>query len=438
MVSDLYMSLSLLSFFIMNLIVGFVAKKRYPTTILIVTSWWYLWLFVSSFSLTGLKVPSLETYSVYLTMLIFFTIGSFAYSSKLINKKQSEMDGLSLTKISKKTNVQICLLTNFLIFIATPVVFYFFSKSILIIGSSSDLDFFRGAVFGDEHSESIIFGPGWVAYLFNSIIMSSIYIGLFVGSFVFALYGRKKLFVISSILMIASGIMMLGRFNIYLVMIFFLFSLYLEKAKIISKVKKIVIALMIFITLIFSVGAMRGFDKVGEQVAMFVVDYHTLGFSLFDNELHAPESSLNSKDKFGFASLGIIENSFFILLRKIGLTQRLGAVADVDLNSFRDLGDAESGPKFYNAFGTIVYSLYYDGKIFFVIFLSFIFGYLFNKHTSLAFNKASVKHGSLVFLYLYLGIFGIFQPLLMSFVWLPIIGINLLFINLKNPAVNAK
>jgi oligosaccharide repeat unit polymerase len=435
---SLYMSLFFLVILIINLAIGIIAAKRFPITILIITSWWYFWLFVSSFSLTGLKIPSLETYGVYMSMLLSFSIGSFAFSANRINKNSNDINGLALTKISKKNNLRIDLLVKFLIFIAAPVVFYYLIKSILIMRSSTDLDFFRGAVFGDQDTDSIIFGPGWIAYLFNTIIMSSIYIGMFVGSFVFVLNGRKKLFVISSILMIASGIMMLGRFNIYLVLVFLVICLLLKKSKIIYKIKNLIITLMIFIAPMFAIGAARGIDDVDKQVAMFVVDYHSLGFSLFDNELFTPESSLNSKDKFGFASLGIIENSFFILFRKLGLTDRLGSVADVDLNSFRDLSGDESDPKFYNAYGTIVYSMYYDGKIVFVIFLSLIFGYYCSKHTSAAFNKLSVKHGSLVFLYLYLGIFGIFQPLLMTYIWLPIIGINLLFINFRKNLLHAK
>lgn len=432
------MTLFLFLIFIANLIIGRRAKKRYPTIILIVTSWWYLWLFVSSLSLTGLKTPSLEAYGVYVIMLVSVTVGSFAYSPKLINKKPNETGYTPLTKISKKNNLRIYLLNYFLIFIAAPVVFYLLFKSISIMLTSEDLISFRANVFINPYNDSIVFGPGWVLYLFFCIIMSPIFIGLFVGSFLFILDGRKKLFVISSILMIAVDIMMLSRFNIYLVTVCLLICLYLKKSKIISKIKKIIITLMILLSLLFAVGAMRGVNDVRQQVLLFVVDYHTLGFSLFDNELQLPESYLNSQSNYNLSSSGIIQESFFILIRRLGLTQQRGSIGDIDLSAPRDLSSDESSPKFYNAFGTIVYSLYGDGGIFFVIFMSLIYGYLFSKHISFAFNKSSVKHGALVFLYLYLGIFGIFQPLLLGFVWIQVIGINLLFINLRKYVAHAK
>ncbi len=413
----------LLLIFILNIIIGWKFTKIYPITLLIITSWWYFWLLISSLSLTGLKTPSPETYFIYTLMLFSLTAGSFTYSKLNKKKQKNQVNSLYPIKIPIKINQRINLLIYFLISIATPVVCYFLFKSISIILTSSDLEFFRGAVFGSAGADSIIFGPGWVEFLFNTIILVSIHIGLFVGASIFILNGEKKLLVLSSILMIASGIMMLGRFNIYLVLVIILIAFFLKK----YKIKNIVIILIIFITPIVMIGATRGFESISDQVKIFIIDYHTLGFSLFDDELTSPESSLNSKDKFGFSSLGIIENSFFILARKLGLTERLGAVADVDLNTFRNLSGAESEPKFYNAFGTIIYSLYYDGGIFFVISVPFIFGFLLNKHTNLAFNRSSVKYGSLVFLYLYLGIFGIFQPLLMTFIWYQIIGIILLF-----------
>jgi len=212
----------------------------------------------------------------------------------------------------------------------------------------------------------------------------------------------------------------------------------LKKTKTSIKIKNSLIVLMFLLTPMVIIGAARGFNNLGDQVKIFAVDYNTLGFSLFDDELNTSDSSLNSKEKFGFSSLGVIENSFFILFRKLGFTERLGAVADVDLNTFRNLSEVEENPKFYNAFGTIVYSMYYDGGILFVIVLSFIFGYLFNKHVRHAFDRLSVKSGSLFFLYLYLGLFGIYQPLLMSFVWLPIIGLNIMFIGLNDVGLDAQ
>ena len=417
----------LILIFIINIIIAWKYPKSYPITLLLITSWWYFWLIISSFSLTGLKIPSTETYLIYILMLLSVTAGSFANSKLYKNKQINQINTLYLLKIPVKINQRINLLNYFLIFIATPIVFYFLIKSISILITSSDLEFFRGAVFGSAGTDSIIFGPGWVELFFNAIVMVSIHIGLFVGAFVFTLIGEKKLLVMSSILMIASGIMMLGRFNMYLVLVVVLIALLLRK----TKLKNIFIIFIIFMTPMLMIGATRGFDNIGDQVKIFIIDYHTLGFSLFDDELNSPESSLNYNDKFGFSSLGIIENSSFIISRKLGLTERLGSVADVDLNTFRNLSGVESVPKFYNAFGTIVYSMYYDGGLIFVIFICFIFGYFLNKHTNLAFNRSLVKYGSLVFLYLYLGIFGIFQPLLMTFVWFQIIGIILLFIRVR-------
>jgi len=371
-------------------------------------------------------------------MLLSVTIGSFAYWANSINIKSIKIGTLAPAKISNNINSRINFLINFLIFFAAPVVFYFLIKSMVLIFNSGDLEYFRGAVFGNADADSIIFGPGWIAFLFNAIIMGAIHIGLFIGIFLFVMDGRKKLLTVSSGLMILSAIMTLGRFGIYLILVFLLIAFLLKKTKTSIKIKNSLIVLMFLLTPMVIIGAARGFNNLGDQVKIFAVDYNTLGFSLFDDELNTSDSSLNSKEKFGFSSLGVIENSFFILFRKLGFTERLGAVADVDLNTFRNLSEVEENPKFYNAFGTIVYSMYYDGGILFVIVLSFIFGYLFNKHVRHAFDRLSVKSGSLFFLYLYLGLFGIYQPLLMSFVWLPIIGLNIMFIGLNDVGLDAQ
>jgi len=119
------MTLFLLLILIVNILIGLVFRERYPISLVIVTSWWYFWLLVSSLSLTGLKIPSLETYAIYLSMLLSVTIGSFAYWANSINIKSIKIGTLAPAKISNNINSRINFLINFLIFFAAPVVFYF-------------------------------------------------------------------------------------------------------------------------------------------------------------------------------------------------------------------------------------------------------------------------------------------------------------------------
>ncbi|EMN89603.1 O-antigen polymerase [Leptospira weilii] len=414
------MSFLILGFALLNISFSYFFLKKTSWVLILIQAYWFFWLFISSFSLTGLFVPSNFTYFLYIMLLSFVTVGAGIF--KLLSYKRK------ITLFSKSYSVFRILTKDkekyFFIFILIfifPVVLFFFLKSIYLHLMPDAIPHFKFRAYAyGLYGESIVFGKNKYLYYYSLAVMPLIFASLFLGGAFFLRLNKIRILILASILVAMDTLIFLGRFGFYYVLIeiFFIFTVraFRNRENVFKLFnRKYIFAVIGIFILIFFISTLRNPGKktsFKEIINYYLIDYHTESFVLFDTELKNEKSFLYEKT-YGRASLGGLERSFsFILgLFKIPLQVQGDSIGSY-LHENRLLGYASDGTgKFYNAFGSVLFSIYKDGGIPFTIIMGILFGFLIAKFSH-SFISLNPYYLSLLASLLYIGIFGIFKPVL--------------------------
>ena len=360
----------------------------------------------------------------FFTMLLAVTFGGFLYLLiQGLNAKNSNITrGAETYRYHFPVRVEkLLLLSNYLVLLPLALIFFFKAIEVFIANPGIVNEGYRDLVF----STDIIFPQAPVFRIFERLVWHPLRMSsLIIGGAVFVAYGRIRLLLISSILFILEGITMAGRFQFYIIIIIFLSALICKSdVKIFRflKEKSFLRSLPLFavlISLIFYTTLNRAAENSELKAVFddFVIGYHTAGFTLFDIHLNDSDFMLGDTSTYGRVSLGTIEWASGIFLRRFDPNVgNLSIEAAEDLGQFIIAGHDRLGkPIVLNAFGTILYSIYMDGGIPLTLFLSSFYGFLLLKYTSYSLKKREVYSLAVLLFLIYTGIFGIFQPLLMT------------------------
>ena len=371
---------------------SYLKFKRVANPITFMTVWWGGWLFIANFSLTGIYIPGWRTQSLVILMLLSYTLGALVYSKRIKYKKYINFHSSYL--IFQKKFKLLLDLGYPILFVA---IFPFFIKAINIfrtLGTSG----YRRAAFGVGGQESILYGHKYIAFLYLHVIPGILFMFTIISVIVMYSQGKKRYFAFSLIVNSFQAVMMLGRFAIYLpifllIITEFCFSGqftnkaidFLKEVKIKSTKKYIVffILLLVFIISIISSIRLQGSNhNILEIIWDFLIRYHTIGFALLNSEIENKYSFLNQQITYGTASLSGI-GFFWDLIYKTVFDDRMVSILPElreNLDKFVEVGKGGVGLdgniQLGNAFYTMIYFFYIDGREFGVFILSFILGYL--------------------------------------------------------------
>jgi len=423
------------AFFCIIFIHGF-GHAKFP--FLIVLGWWFLWLWVSSLSLTGLYVPTTATYLLYMILLLSVLGGGFIYVSRrqssirnIVRESSVIMARERELRIRKKMHN----LTIFTLLIIVPIVGYFLFRAVQMFLTLDTLSLYRQAAFGllDDSGESIVYGSASIRLLYNLVVTPIVFLVFFIGAGYWLNTGARKVFIIGSILVIAQAVTMMGRFGFYYVLAMFAFvgimRLQLYRRSIKSIIRDARLAIFVVALILVPMGMIgfvrsdRGVD-FAELYNTFVIEYHTLGFTLFDIESNNPDSYLNQTRSYGRASLGALQHIPVLLLRRFDrsidyIPGQIGA----DMQEYRIVGRSADGESITaNAFVTSMYPLYMDGGVPFIIIAGLLYGIMLAKTSFTLFSQHNNLWNSfLLCTLIYCGLFSIFQPVITSVFWLYIL-----------------
>lgn len=395
--------------------------------------WWLFWLAISKYSFTGVDVPSNETYFVFYFFLFSIFIGSLISLALPIKNKilfDGDMESLKVSKLER-------IFLGKVFYIVISVVLIFFLKSIYLFITIDSLELYRAAVFGLVDGEgSILFGNGHVALLYNLTIKSLIMAMFFIGLSIYVNSGKLRLMLWASLFLMMDGVMMLGRFQVYYIIVFLPIAFILRNGFIALFSFRPVLFLSSVIALVLILSFMRGTVDFIDFVNMFIVNYHTFSFNLFGQALNDSESFLNTNTTFGLASIGGVVTIFTLILRRFGFDiSPLSAYVGTNLSENVQVGfDALGGAISANAFYSILYSLYLDGGLIAIWLFGIAYGLLLIRVSC----SRQLKNRVVLFCLIYIGFFGLFQPILMGNVlwWFFIFVISYYFIirrTKKNP-----
>jgi len=381
---------------IIYLLISVILFKRKGIFLIFILAWWFLWLTVSTISLTGVNVPSFEAYLHFFAFISAIFIGSILFKFNIGAVRRCSSATKEKVLMENKTEK---IILKVLVYFVIPITTVLFFKAIFLFFTLDDLSLYRGMAFGFDEENSIIFGDAKIQFLYNYMVKPLSMTSFFIALSIYIKSSKKKLLILSSIVLAMDAVMMLGRFNLYYIIVMFSVA-YLIKSNINFKSlfntkSAAILAIVLFV--IYLISLMRNTSQSLESIfGQLIVNYHTYSFTIYSNELQNPDSLLNQAATYGRASLGFIDTFITMVLRRFDLdlvpiSTRIGT----DLNLFQSVGfDAENNVIMANAFGSILYSIYLDGGFIFIIIFGVFFGFLITKLSTRALGLYAVLCGT--------------------------------------------
>jgi len=385
----------------------FVLKNTLLSTII---SWWFFWLITASLYITGLYELTGYTFFIVVVFLSSITLGAVYVKTIPIGKEYIYSYEINDKSIYLILSVIFAMAASYLVF-----------KFINVIGSG-DLTLYRSVVLSED---SPLYENKYVQMLFAIFLRPVFLFSLFIGIATFILNGGLKFAFLGSLFLIVTSIVEFGRFGFYIVAVMFLYSWLMG----VNFKKRYFYALVflgaILVILLTKVRSGEDEDLLYLITEIFILNYHTISFSILNHDLVNLSSSLYDSS-YGFSSILSILDPLVILLRVGGvdIVPQSGIMAK-SLDELRLIGmDGYGNPILANAFGSILYGLYRDGGVVLIGFFGFCFGFVCQKLGGK--KEKSFLDLSILAAMFYLGIMGIFMPLI-QFPWLISILLVIIF-----------
>lgn len=337
--------------------------------------WWGFWLWIATFSFTGMFPPDEKMICITLTMLTGLAVGAFA-------APRPPATAMPLRLLSERHEP---FYRRF-----TKVYPWALGFSLLLVVPVFIRGLFGLVKFGTTDYRSYAFGtPERVGWLFQSNILESLYfiisgplfLGiLLIGMALFFMTGRGHVLMAGVGLSMMDGLLRLGRANIYMVGLLGAISatliLGLRKsnpdliARLMRKMRFAAIlmgVLFVFLAWISVFRSDKSMRNISDQFNIFVVDYHTVGFTLFGRELENPQSDVRTKLTYGRLTFGGLDSLLAIAIRRFDRSYNCPALVNMMRMTEPQVvgyekGKAEKIEKTYNSYYTILYTLYSDGR----------------------------------------------------------------------------
>jgi oligosaccharide repeat unit polymerase len=399
--------------------------RRILNPLSLVVFWWCFWLWVTNFHLTGLFVPSSKTQVLVLVMVSAIFLGS-----KLAFAKSRPPAEVAEVNENFRRNSRYLVWLNVLYF---PVVAFLLMRALPALLAGHPFKY-RAAAFGSLDQPSPLFGGSYPQFLFEILVLPVIFFSLITGLVLYFRFRRKKLLFLSIALLMMEAALMLGRFNIYFILAFAALTYVFVSQRRTrerdirpeasgraprlapKRIRDFIIlgAVLAFgTTLLLSFTVLRGEKSAGlmSTLKKTIVDYHTVGFVLFDEELSSPTSRLNTRLSYGRSIIGGLDKLAVVLLRRLnsGLVPVAGE-SGMYMAEQREVGkDKKGDPIMGNAFYTVLYSLYFDGRYLTVVLIPLVFGYFLAASYLDWLKNGSLGSLALLILLMYVGLFSLFQ-----------------------------
>ena len=320
------------------------ARTRYLVNpVSAVTFWWAGWLFVANLELVGIPAPSTHAQGLYLLML-----GCVCFGALLVPRH----DLLNLEREER----QIYLKWRWIKLLAVPI-----GLIVIALGYKASTTYLADSLFVSRedifglNGESILFPHKYIQILYFMLVRPAI-LAMVVGGIAFFIKrDDKSLLTWAGLLYMVDSIIMLGRKDIYRVILLAAFALVImvrgNETKIIKTARRYgAIGIIALVAVMLSITTIRtgGQFDVATIAQRYLITYHTGGFSLFDLELQNPQSRLNKTLTYGRSTIGGIEQGVVIGLRQINNNIN-AASGDTGgyMSTFRVIGSSDGVPIYF-------------------------------------------------------------------------------------------
>ncbi len=386
--------------------------------LLFIVIWWSGWLTIANLGLTNFFPLSFDTnLSVILLVAGLLSGGLFFHlfkaSTKVKQKKEVENNITNQHDLEKMRKF-----VYLTVKIAIPVSLYFLYKFIHIINDVGILNY-RSSVFTADTGESVLFGTRYIEFLYFDILGAAVFLSTPYSIILFFKRKIKTPLVAIGIISLINSIITFGRFSIYEILVLFIFIFFLISRHDFNKMLKdkfvfILFAVLIGVTFIVSLarGLIMDDDNYNlmESIGEHLVETHTVGFSLFDIALSDKNSTINTESSLGKGTFAGIDYLISQVIRQFDKTYENFIIYKdhAERYKFIEVGDN----KVFNAYYTILYTLYADGGMIYIFLFSVICGFYLEKKTDEYARKKLLRSALTIIFVFYMFYFSIFMSML--------------------------
>lgn len=386
----------------------------------VVVIWWIFWLIIANFSLTGLDTPSFEAQLYPILFLATFIIGYLLFPSKYFN---NSLNDLSRYKLYGYREDEYYLKSMALMgYVLIPIVLFVLSKSIFNI-LTEGIDGYRLRIFQSAEDGGTIFSSDSFQLLYLLIIKPIISVYTVLAIWAYVRYEKNKYLILGFLVGGLDSVSNFGRFFFYeYVFYLFLLVFIIEKKLLCNlksdniKTKKLKlfsfpIIASVFLIIFAFILRMENEDMLINFIKTELIDYHTIGFLFFDKELSNPYSLSNSNIYLGQSSFSAFCRYFELISHQIIPGHTYPELYELinERQNFVSLSYSGVNENSYNAFYTILTTLYMDGRIVGIIIGGLILGILLKYNYLKLLFRASPFNFLCILLIMRCLIFSIFQ-----------------------------
>jgi oligosaccharide repeat unit polymerase len=358
-------------------------SKSWLNPVSLMILWWGTWVWIATFKLTGIFPPTVQVQLMVLTMIGGFMVGGLLPKRFVLQTDAPVPDTLELhfDRVSK-----------WIALIAGLMVVPAFIRG--LIGMNVLKEAYKSMAFGTPETPGYIFRSNAVESLYFLISPPLVLLLLIFGIAIYFQNGRGRVLAWALVLTLMDSIMRFSRVNIYMscILIFAAGLIYVaapgttwRRLKEISvRLGTLSAVLAVLTSIVVGIGVIRN-DRVirelKEQFDIYVIDYHTMGFSFIDSDLENPKSDINTKLTYGRLTFGGLESLATIVIRRFDHRYYSPALENaVKFSANRLAGfrrdNATNVPKLYNSYYTIVYTFYSDARYWGLFFGGLALGWL--------------------------------------------------------------
>lgn len=395
--------------------VSYVKSRKIINPVNVIGVIWLALLLISISELGGIKSPSSNTVVLVISSVFSMAIGSvFAFPGK---KKNNDVI------VSNKSIVNILF-----IFLCLLPVSWAFLNFLMTVASKGYLYYLYSTRI-DGVERAIAAGGALNSTILAKVTRPIVYFYTFTALAFLILKGEKKLILWATLMLLMISVVFTSRADfLVLVVTIALFYFISFSDEFLKRTKSYLQARKRFLTIIgigvlffFWVSVLRSGGKtLYELFVHYVVNYHTVGFTLFDIAYNDPNSFLNSVNGYGlvsFSSIGfILQNLTGVLgLDYVapGVAFRSAASDPVIVGTLLEAKD----PYELNAFYTFMGPTYTDFGEAGVVLFAFLYG-LFLMKSYLSFKKnRDIFSLTLTFFFLWTGYNSLLQSAISNDYW---------------------
>jgi oligosaccharide repeat unit polymerase len=379
--------------------------------------WWLLWIGISCTSLNQFVKPSSETLAQYLLLIGSFLLGHLCMKRVKPYKAQARSIGTRGLRLG-------AMRVRWVLGLAAFGTLFMLLLSLYLAGAFevSFVEYFARLrlTVGDDVAEAT---GSHALDVLTKILAFPLAYTILVTALAVELSGLRKVFFacLASFLCYSY----LWQINYPVIHLFWLMVFYalvaVQRRGRINR-RMLVIAAILCVGLVASAANRFGGDVMG-GLQRYVIGYHLVGFSFYDQQYHDPESILHVPS-FGRSSLGFLEQVLENFLKPLSVEFQAASFANSQFTDTAiDIGANDTMP--FNAFGTILFTLYRDLNVVGI----FLGGALYGAAVTYARYRShfSWRHGALFFMLAAAWMMGMMvSPLEAAYFWFVVVALGLL------------